>query len=655
MSPVASPAAGELSTVANRIAAQIEARLEGHGRSGDAFVVSVYGEWGIGKTRCLRSIEAHFNAALDRAIADAREATPDAVVVPVFFDPWQYEHEEHLVVPLLKTIELALRRVAEGVSQENPRPPAAPALATRLRDAGEVFGDVAVALLSAFKFKFAPLKEIVGIDIDFAPKDAFEASRKAAELRAAAKAPRARGWLGFRWGSAEPPAPAPPADAPEAAALARLAQRESLYFDVRSALARLTREGRPRLRLVILIDDLDRCLPEKAIQVLESVKLFLNVPGFSFVLAVDDEVVERGIAHRYKDYQPPGFPLTVQAAAPISGAEYLEKIVHLPVHLQRWAADEATAFLREGFTTLFGEADPRAAALLVMVMRSVPLVPRKLIRLAEALEFQQRQFEALGAAAYWHPLHAARVVILQQLYPALYRHLRLGAGRYWRMFEMGRNEYGDPAIGDGRDLETLRNEFNERARRPADPASSAAQRSVETSDLREQLTLLDLVEQAGRQRGAPDPLQLFAVPADSPERLAASIGDGLTLEDFARLYVHGVKPLQPQAAPASGTVAHPVAEVASPDVLVAALTRADTVTRRQQIEGGQLEGKRLPDGVFDELLQRLKDEPASASRMVETAWLRDLASITSPEQLLRLYVELDLLARVQAAQGGTSR
>src|SRR5207237_7432508 len=77
-------------------------------------------------------------------------------------------------------------------------------------------------------------------------------------------------------------------------------KRESLYFEVREQLAALTSQPEMPLRFVVLVDDLDRCLPEKAIQVLESVKLFLNASGFSFVLAVDDEVVERGIAHRYQ-------------------------------------------------------------------------------------------------------------------------------------------------------------------------------------------------------------------------------------------------------------------------------------------------------------------------------------------------------------------
>ncbi len=53
---------------------------------------------------------------------------------------------------------------------------------------------------------------------------------------------------------------------------------------------------------MVFVDDLDRCLPEKSVAVLELIKTVFNVESFAFVLALDDEVIERGIGHRYEDY-----------------------------------------------------------------------------------------------------------------------------------------------------------------------------------------------------------------------------------------------------------------------------------------------------------------------------------------------------------------
>ena len=120
----------------------------------------------------------------------------------------------------------------------------------------------------------------------------------------------------------------------------------------------------------------------------------------------------------------------------------------------------------------------RSEDLAKLVFDAIPLVPRKLIRLAESLEFQHRHFSDLRALDLWQPLHAARVVALQQLYPALYRHLRLRANRYWRMFELRRDDYGEPAIEGGMTLHELREGFKRRAKPAPDSAALPRRRAV---------------------------------------------------------------------------------------------------------------------------------------------------------------------------------
>ena len=48
-------------------------------------------------------------------------------------------------------------------------------------------------------------------------------------------------------------------------------------------------------RLIVLIDDLDRCLPRTAIATLEAVRLFLFVPRAAFVIAADEGMIEYSV------------------------------------------------------------------------------------------------------------------------------------------------------------------------------------------------------------------------------------------------------------------------------------------------------------------------------------------------------------------------
>lgn len=52
-------------------------------------------------------------------------------------------------------------------------------------------------------------------------------------------------------------------------------------------------------RVVIFVDDLDRLIPSKAVELLEVLKLFLDCKQCVFVLAIDYEVVIRGAIEKY--------------------------------------------------------------------------------------------------------------------------------------------------------------------------------------------------------------------------------------------------------------------------------------------------------------------------------------------------------------------
>jgi hypothetical protein len=102
--------------------------------------------------------------------------------------------------------------------------------------------------------------------------------------------------------------------------------------------------------LVIFVDDLDRCSPGNVVEVFEAIRLYLDAPGFVFVIGYDDRMVSRTLRaeKRYED------------AAAL--AHYLEKIVQIDYRLPVPDDGQAAALVadlvhRSGTSELLGAAE----------------------------------------------------------------------------------------------------------------------------------------------------------------------------------------------------------------------------------------------------------------------------------------------------------
>jgi hypothetical protein len=166
-------------------------------------------------------------------------------------------------------------------------------------------------------------------------------------------------------------------------------------------------------RLVVFVDDLDRCLPEKAIEVLEAIKLFLEVPGCVFVIAVDQKVIVEGIRVRYRDFalRDGG----EDGNLPIDGADYLEKIIQVPFHLPPVTKEGMAEFIRQVSNELPGGcADVFAAG--------IEANARKIKRTLNVFWMHNSlasHSEELRTVI--RPVRLAKVVVVQNRYPDLYR------------------------------------------------------------------------------------------------------------------------------------------------------------------------------------------------------------------------------------------
>lgn len=90
--------------------------------------------------------------------------------------------------------------------------------------------------------------------------------------------------------------------------------------------------------VVVYIDDLDRCSPERIIQCLEAVKLFVNVDKTAFVIGADQRIIENAILEKFKT------PLQ-QTSISSPYSDYLEKLIQLPYKLPKLSNSEQETYV----------------------------------------------------------------------------------------------------------------------------------------------------------------------------------------------------------------------------------------------------------------------------------------------------------------------
>ena len=100
-------------------------------------------------------------------------------------------------------------------------------------------------------------------------------------------------------------------------------------------------------KLIVLIDDLDRCLPDRIIDNLEAIKLFLNVENTAFVIGADQRIVRDAIRHRYKDLMARDDEKENKRVV----VDYLEKLIQVPYNLPKLSDSEVETYI----TLLFCE------------------------------------------------------------------------------------------------------------------------------------------------------------------------------------------------------------------------------------------------------------------------------------------------------------
>ncbi|MGJ4747305.1 KAP family P-loop NTPase fold protein [Leptospira sp. SA-E8] len=88
--------------------------------------------------------------------------------------------------------------------------------------------------------------------------------------------------------------------------------------------------GRP---LILIIDNIDRCLPSNAINTLEAIRLFLFLPNTAFIIAADEEMIRNSVSKYFS-----GLNERHQI-------DYLDKLIQVPIRVPKAGIREIRSYL----------------------------------------------------------------------------------------------------------------------------------------------------------------------------------------------------------------------------------------------------------------------------------------------------------------------
>ena len=364
--------------------------------------LGIFGDWGSGKTSLMLQLK--------KEVTGGKEGRPTHRAV--WFNAWKYNQEDALWRALLLVL---LDDLAQLLAADPPPAvagePDPQELLERLRAAlyrdtswtekGERHPDWTAALTAGAGLAFNLVLSGVGLGlVDTVMDEARKTLGKGepvSQLSKLAQAFKREDVLHTQ------------------AQLRSLEQFQANFARLVDMLVRRT-DGKKR-KLVIFVDDLDRCTPDKAMQVLEALKLFLDVPGCIVVLALSAQEIENAVLLRYQ--------------GKVNPKEYLEKIIQVPFiippieneAMQQYVEQLAPALPDQRCAQVFaqglGEPNPR----------QVKRVLNIFLLLSRLLNERPDLLQSIT------PVRLAKFVTLQHAHPEFYELLRHRSSGYLPQLE----------------------------------------------------------------------------------------------------------------------------------------------------------------------------------------------------------------------------
>jgi uncharacterized protein YjbI with pentapeptide repeats len=235
------------------------------------FTIGIFGEWGSGKTTLVNSVD--------------KVLQTDGNLIRVRFEAWRYKQEQFPLVSLLKSIAYAL-----------PAEKQFEVLKQKLVTSSINFLKNTPEILTSIISKYASEEDEIS-------QEMFDSFKK--ELNSKIQL------------------------------IAEL-DKDSVYFDgfeeIKNEIKNL-RLVNPAFRIIVFVDDLDKCSPKKIHEILEIIRIFQDVEGFIYILGIsDDMIIKLG---------------EIDNSEKNNGEHYIKKLIQVHIALPKWSNQDIVKLVRD--------------------------------------------------------------------------------------------------------------------------------------------------------------------------------------------------------------------------------------------------------------------------------------------------------------------
>lgn len=304
-------------------------------------VLGLHGDWGSGKTSFLNRVHQILTNQNRLEPTERYPAAPKDFqhCVVVWFEAWRYQHDETPVVALLNEMR------AQFTWQEKFR--------KGLKHASAITFEAAIRSLDALAGEISKIAAVGRIGLVSNLRESTADWKKEN--------------LAFT--------------------LPSQATRDLLNNAIESIIKELTNSAYGA-RVIVIIDDLDRCQPFTAYKLLEGIKIFMGIPSCVFLLGINREEIVRSVAIGLRRDEGLDIHATLNAEKKVSqrAHEYLEKLCghidYLPMLSKKQSIDFVTHLLKVNDNQEFEQMHPGKKAIIETLTKMeknlLPANPRRI-------------------------------------------------------------------------------------------------------------------------------------------------------------------------------------------------------------------------------------------------------------------------------------